>query len=160
MPGTQPTPRKNTLILLYVNSRPTDAQGNRIPLTNGNIKDYVFFTDTSCDVTNDVGNNVDNYESNVEKGGTATWVGAVSNHTTAPRDYVIITGVVESDGSSGISPPVSLPAPGYGNHVQATVTGNKNDIVDYTINFNVWHVEVDGSKTFVSLSIDPKLKIH
>ena len=154
-------PRQNTLITLYVNTRPVNGAGQRIPLTNSNIKDYVIIADTSGDIANDTGENVVNYESQVKSGGKVTWVGGVSNHDSGSRDFVIIRDVSVDPGNSGISTPASLPNPGPGTYAQANVTGSSGKDLRYTINFDINWINADGSTPPTgSFSIDPILKIH
>jgi hypothetical protein len=116
-------------------------------------------TDTSGDIQFDTGDDVARYNSKVKLNGTVTWIGAVSNHATAPRDYVIITGVTPLQ-NDFTTPPTRLPHPGYGDYVTANIKPNADSPFTYTISFNVWNINEGKTPSPISLQIDPILRIH
>ncbi len=149
------TPLTNTLITMYVNTAVT--------LTEENKKDNVWFADTDGDIVNDNGGNVSNYITDVFKNGNVTWVGAVVDIRANLSDYVLITGVVMSNGNQSKINITGMPStPGNGNitHVNGRVNGEPSPMpMEYTISFEVGRVDSEGNRTKQDLSIDPQLRI-
>ena len=169
MPGF--TTRQHTLILLYVKTRNEDGTPIQF-IENGSVnentvKANVFLTDTSGDaIDNDPTEG--EFISNVKKPvqgqqgqSTVTWVGAVSNHVQAPRDFVIITNIEVTEGN-GISSLRRLPADGYGSYYEANVNQNAIEGAElrYKIYFNVWCLDENVTPVPKAIYLDPILKIH
>ncbi|NNF34011.1 MAG: hypothetical protein HKN68_07875 [Saprospiraceae bacterium] len=159
-------PRDNTVIILYVKTR--DENGTIINLDQTNIAANVTMGDTSGDALNDDDGNEQYYQTQVEKGGTVTWIGAINNVGSAKRDFVIITGITAITPPNGISTPRGGPSGGNdASYFLANIPANPtSDTVDYTVNFDVFWIDqgTDGNPVIVQeaigLSIDPQLRIH
>lgn len=152
----QAAPLTNTLVSMYVNTS--------VSLTPTNIEQNVWFADSDGDIVNNHGGNVANYVTDVLKNGNITWVGAVQDIRTYSGDYVLITGVVMSNGNQSkvnIDLMPSTPANGNKTHVNGRVTGNASPLpIEYTISFRVGRVDSNGQRTWNDFSIDPKIRIN
>lgn len=144
-------PKINTLVTMYVN---TEFPG----LSQGNIENHVWMGDSNGDVENNNGGNVADYSTGVLPNGNVTWVPAVINIRTAPKDYVLITNVVMGDDNDGkinisLEPDKKLPT-----HVNGKISNNVNNgqTFEYKIYFTVYR---DG-KEDLNLYIDPRIQIN
>jgi hypothetical protein len=144
-------PKINTLVTMYVN---TEFPG----LSQNNIKDHVWMGDSNGDVANNNAGKVKDYSTGVLPDGNVTWVPAVINIRTAPKDYVLLTNVVMSDDNDGkikisLEPDNKMPT-----HVNGKVSKDANDgeTYEYRIYFTVYQ---DG-KDPLELYIDPKITVN
>ncbi len=159
-------PRNNTIIFLYVMTR--DDNGNIIDLNQGNIANYVTMGDTSGDALNDDDGNERYYQTQVEKGGTVSWIGAIHNINSAKRDFVIINVVDSINPPNGISTPRGGPSGGNdASYIIANIPQNPNaTTVDYKVHFDVFWIDQGPNgnpvitKQVLDLYIDPQIRIH
>lgn len=144
-------PKINTLVTMYVN---TEFPG----LSQGNIENHVWMGDSNGDIDNNNAGKVKDYSTGVLPNGNVTWVPAVINIRTAPKDYVLITNVVMSNDNESKINISKEPDKIFPTHVNGKISNNvtNEETFQYSIEFTVYR---DG-KDPLSLSIDPTIRIN
>ena len=143
-------PKINTLVTMYVN---TEFPG----LSQENIENHVWMGDSNGDIENNNAGKVADYVTGALPDGNVTWVPAVINIRTAPKDYVLITDVVITSDNKGKINIVKEPSDAYPTHINGKISksANNTDTFQYKIFFTVYRDDKE-----LDLHIDPRIQIN